>query len=136
VVSGTDCVEVEREAPGIEPLVASPIALPVASPVEPPIKPKVAPVAFSPSANQGSYLIWNRTLQRTKRYLRIVSGFVLLVAGAVMFFTPAPGWIVILLALGILAAEYVWARVLLDRMKEQGAKIRDFVLPRQNPDQA
>jgi uncharacterized protein (TIGR02611 family) len=80
--------------------------------------------------------MWNRTLQRTKRYLRIVCGFVLLVAGAVMFFTPAPGWIVILLALGILAAEYVWARVLLDRMKEQGTKIRDFVLPRQNPDQA
>jgi Flp pilus assembly protein TadB len=120
VVSGTDCVQAEREAVRVEPQVA----------------PEIAPVVFPPSANQGSYDMWNRTLQRTKRYLRIVCGFVLLVAGAVMFFTPAPGWIVILLALGILAAEYVWARVLLDRMKEQGTKIRDFVLPRQNPDQA
>jgi putative transmembrane protein PGPGW len=116
VLSGIDCVEAEREAVRVEP--------------------EVAPVVFAPSANPGSSVMWNRTLQRTKRYLRIVSGFVLLVAGAVMFFTPAPGWIVILLALGILAAEYVWARVLLDRMKEQGTKIRDFVLPRQNPDRA
>ncbi len=119
MVSGTDCVDVEREVPQSEPEVAA----------------EVAPEVFPASANQGSYVMWNRTLQQTKRYLRIVSGFVLLIAGAVMFFTPAPGWIVILLALGILAAEYVWARVLLERMKEQGTKIRDFVLPRQNPDQ-
>jgi hypothetical protein len=124
VVSATDYVQAEREAARVE----SEVALEVPR--------EVAPVVFPPSANQGSNVMWNRTLQRTKRYLRIVSGFVLLVAGAVMFFTPAPGWIVILLALGILAAEYVWARVLLDRMKEQGTKIRDFFLPRQNPDQA
>lgn len=124
MVSGTDCVDAEREVARFEPEVVSAIA--------PAATPAVAPL----SASQGSYVKWNRTLQRTKRYLRIFSGFVLLVTGAVMFFTPAPGWIVILSALGILAAEYVWARVLLDRMKEQGTKIRDFVLPRQNPDQA
>ncbi|MGA8102290.1 MAG: PGPGW domain-containing protein [Candidatus Acidiferrales bacterium] len=119
MVSGTDCVDAEREVANCELEVAA----------------EVAPEVFPASANQGSYVMWNRTLQQSKRYLRIVSGFVLLIAGAVMFFTPAPGWMVILLALGILAAEYVWARVLLDRMKEQGTKIRDFVLPRQHPDQ-
>jgi uncharacterized protein (TIGR02611 family) len=123
VVSGTDCVDAEREVALSEPEVPAAVA------------PEVAPEVFPASANQGSYVMWNRTLQQTKRYLRIVSGFVLLIAGAVMFFTPAPGWIVILLALGILAAEYVWARVLLDRMKEQGARIREFVLSRQHPDQ-
>jgi uncharacterized membrane protein HdeD (DUF308 family) len=123
VVSGADCVDIEREVAPSLTEVAAAVAQPVAAEV------------FPAGANQGSSVMWNRTLQQTKRYLRIVSGFVLLIAGAVMFFTPAPGWIVILLALGILAAEYVWARVLLDRMKEQGNKIRDFVLPRQNPNQ-
>jgi hypothetical protein len=128
LVTGTDCVDAEREAGRLAPEVSRVEleAAPVVSPVVPP------PLSV-PVAKEGSYDIWDRTLQRTKRYLRIISGFVLLIAGAVMFFTPAPGWIVILAALGILAAEYVWARVLLDRMKEQGTKIRDFVLPRQNP---
>ncbi len=123
MVSGTDCVDAEREVAHSEPEVRAEVA------------PEAALDVFPARAGQGSYVMWDRTLQQTKRYLRIASGFVLLIAGAVMFFTPAPGWIVILLALGILAAEYVWARVLLDRMKEQGTKIRDFVLPRQNPNQ-
>jgi uncharacterized protein (TIGR02611 family) len=122
VVSGTDCVDTERQVPASKPEVPAEVA------------PEAALEMF-PASAQGSHVMWNRTLQQTKRYLRIVSGFVLLIAGAAMFFTPAPGWIVILLALGILAAEYVWARVLLDRMKEQGTKIRDFVSPRQNPNQ-
>ena len=130
MVTGTDCVGAEREVGRLAPEVSR-LDLEVA----PPVSPVVSPALSLPAAEQGSDDIWNRTLQRTKRYLRIISGFVLLIAGAVMFFTPAPGWIVILAALGILAAEYVWARVLLDRMKEQGTKIRDFVLPRHNPDQ-
>ena len=35
---------------------------------------------------------------------------------------------------GILAAEFVWARRLLDRLKEQGVRIRDTVMPREKPD--
>jgi hypothetical protein len=30
----------------------------------------------------------------------------------------------------------VWARRLLERMKEQGLKVRDYVLPRQTPNRA
>jgi hypothetical protein len=49
----------------------------------------------------------------------------------VMIVTPGPGWLVILFGLGILAAEFVWARRLLDRLKKEGLRIRDAVLMRQ-----
>ncbi|HEV2289811.1 MAG TPA: PGPGW domain-containing protein [Candidatus Acidoferrales bacterium] len=73
-----------------------------------------------------------RTLQQAKRFLKILFGFTLLGVGIVLLIGPGPGWLVILLGLGILAAEFVWARQLLDRMKEQGARLRDFVLTRGN----
>jgi uncharacterized protein (TIGR02611 family) len=71
-----------------------------------------------------------RTLQQAKRFLKILFGFTLLVLGIAMVFTPGPGWVTILLALGVLAAEFVWARRILDRLKEQGQRIRNTVLPR------
>jgi uncharacterized protein (TIGR02611 family) len=73
--------------------------------------------------------MWINTLQQAKRYLKIVFGFTLLAAGIVMIVTPGPGWVVILFALGVLAAEFVWARRLLNRLKEQGDRIRKTVFP-------
>jgi cobalamin synthase len=73
-----------------------------------------------------------RTLQQAKRCLKIVFGFTLLALGVVMIVTPGPGWLTILLALGVLAAEFVWARRLLDRLKRQGTRIRDSVFPPAN----
>ena len=66
-----------------------------------------------------------KSLQQTKRFLKILFGFTLLVLGIVMIITPGPGWLVIALALGVLAAEFVWARQLLDHMKEQGDRLKD-----------
>jgi uncharacterized protein (TIGR02611 family) len=77
-----------------------------------------------------------KSLQQTKRFLKILFGFTLLVAGILMIVTPGPGWLTIMLALGVLAAEFVWARRLLDRMKEQGLRLRDSVLPREKPGSA
>jgi Flp pilus assembly protein TadB len=71
-----------------------------------------------------------RTLQQAKRFLKILSGFTLLALGVVMLVTPGPGWLAILLALGVLAAEFVWARRLLDRLKAQGTRLRETVFPR------
>jgi uncharacterized protein (TIGR02611 family) len=71
-----------------------------------------------------------KTLQQAKRCLKILFGFTLLVLGAIMIFTPGPGWVTILLGLGILGAEYVWAQRLLDRVKEQGGRIRDSIFNR------
>jgi len=72
-----------------------------------------------------------KTMQQAKRVMKILLGFTLLVVGVAMIFTPGPGWLVILLGLGVLAAEFVWARQLLDRLKEQGLRLREAVLVRQ-----
>jgi uncharacterized protein (TIGR02611 family) len=77
-----------------------------------------------------------QTLQQTKRFLKILFGFTLLALGVIMLVTPGPGWLTIALGLGLLAAEFVWARRLLDHVKEQGLRIRDTVLPRARADRA
>jgi len=69
-----------------------------------------------------------RTIDQVRRFFKVLAGFTLLVLGAVMLFTPGPGWLVIFLGLTLLAAEFVWAKRLMDRMKQQGARIKDTVL--------
>ena len=76
------------------------------------------------------------SFQQAKRYIKMLIGFTLLALGIVMIVTPGPGWLTIMVALGILAAEFVWARRLLDRLKEQGVRIRDSVMPREKPNNA
>lgn len=70
-----------------------------------------------------------KTLHQAKRFLRILFGFTLLIAGIAMIATPGPGWLTILLALGLLAAEFVWARRLLNRIKREGERLRNAVFP-------
>src|SRR2546427_5142225 len=41
-------------------------------------------------------------------------------SGVIMLVTPGPGIAAILLGLGLLAAEFVWARRLMDRKKREG----------------
>jgi uncharacterized protein (TIGR02611 family) len=65
-----------------------------------------------------------RTAEQVRRLSRIVAGFTLLLIGVVMLITPGPGWLVILLGLGLLAAEFVWARRLMDRLKREGQRVR------------
>jgi len=53
-----------------------------------------------------------------------------------MIVTPGPGWLAILLALAILAAEFAWARRLLDRLRKgrgcakPGSPLRLEIAPR------
>ena len=68
-----------------------------------------------------------RTVEQVRRLSRIVGGFTLLLIGIVMLVTPGPGWLVILLGLGLLAAEFVWARRLMDRIKREGNRVRNVV---------
>jgi uncharacterized protein (TIGR02611 family) len=70
-----------------------------------------------------------RTVEQVRRLSRIVGGFTLLLIGIVMLVTPGPGWLVIFFGLGLLAAEFVWARRLMDRMKREGGRVRDAVWP-------
>ena len=77
-----------------------------------------------------------KTIQQTKRFLKILIGFTLLALGGIMIVTPGPGWLTIALGLGLLAAEFVWARRLLNHMKEHGIRLRDTVLSRARASQA
>jgi len=70
-----------------------------------------------------------KTIQQAKRIFRIVFGFTLLAIGIVMIVTPGPGTLTIILALGVLAAEFVWARRLLTHVKHQGERFRNTVFP-------
>ena len=69
-----------------------------------------------------------RTVEQVRRIFLIIAGFTLLLAGAVMLFTPGPGMLVILLGLGLLAAEFVWAQRLMERIKHEGGRLKDAVL--------
>ena len=61
-----------------------------------------------------------RTLQQAKRSIKIVIGFTVLLIGLAMTVLPGPAIVVIPAGLAILATEFVWARRLLERIK-QGA---------------
>jgi hypothetical protein len=74
-------------------------------------------------------VVYPRTVQQVKRWLKIVSGFTLLAAGIIMLVLPGPGWVVILAGLALLAAEYVWAQRLLQRIKAGGTRLRNAVRP-------
>ncbi len=64
------------------------------------------------------------SLQAAKRLVKIVVGFTLLAVGAIMLVTPGPGLLTIGLGLALLAAEFVWARRLLNRLRQQGDKLK------------
>ena len=69
-----------------------------------------------------------RSIDQVRRFFKILGGFTLLLVGLLMVCTPGPGWLVIFLGLTVLAAEFVWARRLMDRMKHQGNRLKDSVL--------
>jgi len=69
------------------------------------------------------------TVQQAKRLVKVIVGFTLLLLGVVMLVTPGPGWVAIGLGLALLAAEFVWARRLLNRLKAEGNRLRQVILP-------
>lgn len=77
-----------------------------------------------------------QTIDQVRRFFKILGGFTLLGLGAIMLITPGPGWLVMFLGLTLLAAEFVWARRLMERMKEQSTRIKDSVLRMGKPDSA
>ena len=68
-----------------------------------------------------------RTVAQVRRVFLVIAGFTLLLAGVVMLVTPGPGMFAIFLGLGLLAAEFVWARRLMDRIKREGGRVRAAV---------
>ncbi|HEY4978743.1 MAG TPA: PGPGW domain-containing protein [Candidatus Acidoferrum sp.] len=68
-----------------------------------------------------------RSIEHVRRFFRILGGFTLLIVGVLMFFTPGPGWVVIFFGLTLLAAEFVWAQRLMDRMRHEGNRLKETV---------
>jgi uncharacterized protein (TIGR02611 family) len=66
-----------------------------------------------------------QSLKLAKRVIVVVVGFTLLAVGIVMSvpLVPGPGLLLVAGALAILAVEFMWARRLLERMKEQGRRL-------------
>lgn len=62
-------------------------------------------------------ILWS--LKKMKRLIIGVIGFTILLIGVVMILSPGPAFIVIPIGLGILATEFVWARSLLKKVKQQ-----------------
>ena len=62
-----------------------------------------------------------------KRWLKMTGGFALLILGAAMLLLPGPGVLTIVVGLAILSTEFLWARLLLDRIKRRTAAVRDVV---------
>jgi uncharacterized protein (TIGR02611 family) len=68
-----------------------------------------------------------RTVEQVRRIFLVIAGFTLLLAGFVMLVTPGPGLVVIFFGLSLLAAEFVWARRLMNRIKREGERVRHAV---------
>jgi uncharacterized protein (TIGR02611 family) len=64
------------------------------------------------------------TLRQAKRLVRIVVGFTLLIVGVLLLVLPGPGWVTIFFGLALLAAEFAWARKLLDRLKSTASDVK------------
>lgn len=67
--------------------------------------------------------MWPKTLRQARRLIVLVVGLTLLLAGIVMLITPGPGLLVIVAGLSLLAAEFVWARRLLDKIKAKSSEV-------------
>src|SRR5213592_4454564 len=78
------------------------------------------------------------TLRQAKRVVRIVFGFTLLILGVLLLVLPGPGWVTIFFGLALLAAEFAWARRLLDRLKTTASQVKrtaQSIVQRRSPEQ-
>jgi uncharacterized protein (TIGR02611 family) len=70
-----------------------------------------------------------RHLQRSRAYRAavVVAGFMIILAGVVLSGpgVPGPGFLVILIGLGLLALEFTWAANLLERAVEYGERAKE-----------
>lgn len=68
-----------------------------------------------------------KTIKQAKRLIIAVIGFTILLIGVAMIVLPGPAIVVIPVALGILATEFVWARRLLYRVKNSASNVKDWI---------
>jgi len=74
----------------------------------------------------------NQMIRHTRRMIILVVGLTILTIGIVMIVLPGPAIIVIPIALAILATEFVWAKIILQKTKERIGLIKRRVGLRKN----
>jgi uncharacterized protein (TIGR02611 family) len=67
----------------------------------------------------GILILMRSTLAKIRRIIVAVIGFTVLFIGIALIVLPGPAFIIIPLGLGILATEFVWARSLLQKVKDK-----------------
>lgn len=67
-----------------------------------------------------------KTIKKIKRLFIIIFGFTILIIGLALIILPGPAFIVIPIGLSILATEFIWAKNLLEKVKEQVKKNNPF----------
>ncbi len=63
-------------------------------------------------------MFWQATYTTARRVVIAVIGVTVMLLGVILIFTPGPAVVVIPLGLAILATEFVWARRLLNRVRD------------------
>jgi uncharacterized protein (TIGR02611 family) len=69
-------------------------------------------------------------VRSTRRLAVLVVGCAVTTAGLVMMVTPGPGLVVIIAGLAILATEFTWAEILLERAKKQALRAKNAAFRR------
>jgi len=64
-------------------------------------------------------------MKQAKRLIIRVIGFTVLLIGIAMIVLPGPAVVIIPIRLGILATEFVWARILLKKIRTKFKKQQD-----------
>lgn len=68
--------------------------------------------------------IFNWTAKNIRRIVVSIIGFSVLIVGIIMLVTPGPAFVVIPIGLSILATEFVWARRIVDDVKQRIEKMK------------
>lgn len=64
-----------------------------------------------------------KTIKQLKKIFVFIIGFTILLIGLALVILPGPAFIVIPLGLSILATEFIWAKKILDKIKNKVNKI-------------
>jgi tellurite resistance protein TerC len=75
------------------------------------------------TAARRSWRMASSAVRHARRLIVLVVGLTVLAIGAAMIVLPGPAVVVIPVGLTILATEFVWARRLLDNLKERGRQL-------------
>lgn len=70
-------------------------------------------------SKQNGFIILFKSIRQVKRVIVFVVGMTVVLIGIAMIVLPGPGLVVIPLGLLILATEFVWAKRLLERVRER-----------------